>query len=68
MQDYQKLNKDLWNKWANLHSNTAFYDVEGFKKGKSSLNQTELDILGDVKGQESASSTMSFRSRYLILS
>jgi 2-polyprenyl-3-methyl-5-hydroxy-6-metoxy-1,4-benzoquinol methylase len=52
MQDYQKLNKDLWNKWAELHQNSDFYDVEAFKNGKSSLNQTELDILGDVKGQK----------------
>jgi SAM-dependent methyltransferase len=52
MENYQKLNKDLWNKWASLHVESSFYEVEEFKKGKCSLNATELNLLGDVKGKK----------------
>ncbi len=41
-------NKDGWNKRTAVHKSSAFYDVNSFKKGKSSLQKTELDALGDV--------------------
>ncbi len=50
MEDYQAINKDLWNKWAELHIDSDFYDQEAFKKGQSTLNKTELDLLGDIQG------------------
>ncbi|MEZ5022043.1 MAG: methyltransferase domain-containing protein [Chitinophagales bacterium] len=52
MNDYQSINKDLWNKWAALHLNSDFYDVEGFKKGATTLMPTELNLLGDLKGKK----------------
>ena len=51
MTDYINLNRDSWNKRAEVHFTSEFYDVEGFLKGKSSLNFIELDLLGDVSGK-----------------
>ncbi len=48
--DYLNINKDSWNKRAELHVDTDFYDVEGFTKGKTSLQDIELKLLGDIKG------------------
>ena len=44
-------NKASWNKRTIIHKDSAFYDLESFKKGKSSLNKIELDALGDVQGK-----------------
>ena len=49
--DYKVINKDLWNKWAKLHINSDFYDIENFKKGQTSLKSIELDLLNDIKGK-----------------
>jgi SAM-dependent methyltransferase len=39
-------NLELWNTWARAHEKSAFYDVEGFKAGASSLWPLERDELG----------------------
>ena len=49
--DYLEVNKQSWNKRTEFHVASAFYDVEGFLKGKSSLNAIELNLLGDVRGK-----------------
>lgn len=49
MQNFINENKILWNKRAQVHRDSSFYDVEGFKAGKSSLNFIEIEELGDVK-------------------
>ena len=46
-----EVNKETWNKKVATHLKSEFYDVEGFKKGKSSLNKYELEELGDVNGK-----------------
>lgn len=46
-----EINKDTWNKKVAIHSKSEFYDVEGFKKGKTSLNKIELKEMGDVSGK-----------------
>ena len=51
MEKYIEVNKNLWNAKTGIHVKSDFYDVESFKKGKSSLNHIELDALGDVKGK-----------------
>ena len=43
-------NRALWDARAELHYTSAFYDVETFLNGKSTLNNIELDLLGDVRG------------------
>lgn len=48
--DYIKINKKSWDNRTEVHVKSDFYDNENFKKGKSSLNPIELDLLGDVKG------------------
>jgi 2-polyprenyl-3-methyl-5-hydroxy-6-metoxy-1,4-benzoquinol methylase len=48
---YLEINKECWNKKTDVHLNSSFYDVEGFVKGKSSLNEIELNLLGDIKGK-----------------
>ena len=44
-------NKTSWNKRTAVHKDSPFYDLEGFKKGRSSLNKIERQELGDVKGK-----------------
>ena len=46
--EYIEVNKDAWNKKAEVNYNSKFYDVETFLKTKNSLNKIELDLLGDV--------------------
>jgi len=48
---YFDANKEAWNKRTAVHKDSAFYDLEGFKKGKTSLNKIELTELADVKGK-----------------
>ena len=50
-QSYFEENKASWNKRTAVHKDSAFYDLESFKKGKSSLTKIELEELGDVKGK-----------------
>jgi len=51
MEKYFEVNKSLWNGKTEIHVNSDFYDVESFKKGKTSLNFIELEAMGDVKGK-----------------
>ncbi len=39
-------NLELWNHWTKVHEKSAFYDVEGFKAGTTSLWPLELEELG----------------------
>ena len=49
--NYIEINKQSWNKRTASHITSDFYDVDGFLKGKTSLNSIELNELGDVKGK-----------------
>ncbi|MCH8206173.1 MAG: class I SAM-dependent methyltransferase [Chloroflexi bacterium] len=40
-----------WNECVPVHARSHFYDVDGFKGGKSSLCSIELEELGDVAGK-----------------
>ncbi|MDQ1591198.1 MAG: hypothetical protein QOG71_1825 [Pyrinomonadaceae bacterium] len=51
MDEYLENNRSLWNGWTRLHKRSRFYDVEGFKAGKSSLEPLELEEVGDVEGK-----------------
>ena len=50
-ESYFAANKASWNKRAVVHKDSSFYDLDSFKKGKTSLNHIELNELGDVKGR-----------------
>lgn len=47
-----KHNRESWNELTALHAESSFYDVEGFKKGKTTLNPIEMEELGDIKGMK----------------
>ena len=51
LDDFLKANLGLWNEWTQIHETSAFYDLEGFKAGNSSLHSIERDELGDVSGR-----------------
>ena len=50
--DYVRINKEAWNKKVDYHLKSEFYDHENFMAGKTSLNDIELGLLGDVKGKK----------------
>lgn len=47
--DYKEHNRLSWNTRTDHHVKSDFYDVDGFLNGKSSLNDIELNLLGDLK-------------------
>lgn len=49
--NYLTINKESWNNKTEVHLNSEFYDLKGFINGKSSLNEIELNLLGDVRGK-----------------
>lgn len=51
-ENYIAINKACWNAKTKSHLNSKFYDVEGFLKGKSSLNDIELQLLESVMGKK----------------
>ncbi len=52
MDEYMKGNRDLWNEITPIHVASYFYDVEGFKHGRSSmLYPIELEEMGNVSGK-----------------
>ena len=42
----RRANLALWNEWARIHEGAEFYDVAGFKAGRSSLWPLEAEELG----------------------
>lgn len=52
MDAYININRQLWNARVASHTESAFYDVAGFKAGKSSLMPIELAQIGEVKGKK----------------
>ncbi|MDP6908136.1 MAG: class I SAM-dependent methyltransferase [Flavobacteriales bacterium] len=49
--DYKNINRKAWNNRVATHFTSEFYDVEGWKAGKNSLNEIELELLGKVAGK-----------------
>jgi SAM-dependent methyltransferase len=47
--DYLALNKAAWNKKVESHYKSEFYDLQSFFDGKTSLQEIELGLLGDIK-------------------
>jgi SAM-dependent methyltransferase len=50
--EYLEINRQSWNNRVSTHLESDFYDVDGFLKGKSSLNDVELNLLGDLSGKK----------------
>ncbi len=51
-ENYLSINKASWNNKVDAHLTSTFYDVEGFLKGKTSLNSIELELLRDIKDKK----------------
>jgi SAM-dependent methyltransferase len=51
MNPFLQQNKLWWNEAAGIHAGSKFYDVEGFKQGKSTLKSVESEKLGDLSGK-----------------
>lgn len=51
VENYFEVNKATWNKKVKVHAKSDMYNLEAFKKGKTSLHYYELDALGDVRGK-----------------
>lgn len=49
--NYIEKNKAAWNEKTEYHISSEFYDIKGFLKGNSSLNDIELLLLGDLKNK-----------------
>ena len=49
--NYFDTNKSTWNDKVKIHANSEMYNLEAFKKGKTSLMAYELEALADVKGK-----------------
>ncbi|MBT8268597.1 MAG: class I SAM-dependent methyltransferase [Bacteroidia bacterium] len=49
--EFFRTNKETWNKKVAAHAGSDMYDLDGFKKGETSLKPIELQDLGDVKGK-----------------
>lgn len=50
--DWLEQNRKLWDNRTGLHIISSFYDNEAFIKGKNTLNEIELQVLGDVRGKK----------------
>ena len=44
-------NRRLWDEWARIHQESAFYDMAGFRAGQTSLKHIELEEVGEVTGK-----------------
>lgn len=50
-ENYIETNKQSWNQRTDYHLKSDFYDLDSFIKGTSSLNEIELNLLGNIKGK-----------------
>lgn len=50
-ENYIRINRQSWDDRLDLHLNSAFYDVNSFLKGKNSLQEIELKLLGGLQGK-----------------
>jgi len=48
---YFSTNAKTWDLKVAVHADSNFYDLNAFKKGKTSLKKFELEALGDVSGK-----------------
>ncbi len=51
MDRYLAANRALWDEWTAIHARSAFYDLEGFKRGGVRLRPYEIEEVGDVAGK-----------------
>lgn len=49
--DYKDVNKQTWNNKVAIHVASDFYNVSDFLKGKNSIPEIDLALLGDIRGK-----------------
>jgi len=49
--EWRELNRRAWDERVGIHFDSAFYDVDTFVAGRSSLRDFELDEVGPVEGR-----------------
>lgn len=49
--NYKDVNKQTWNNKVDVHVASDFYNVSGFLKGKNSIPEIDLKLLGDIQGK-----------------
>ena len=49
-EDALRENNALWDEWTRIHESSAFYDLDGFKRGGIRLSPYELEEIGSVEG------------------
>ncbi len=52
MEDYLETNRKAWNDRTEFHIASEFYNQEEFLRGKSSLNEIELALLGNIENKK----------------
>lgn len=45
------VNRARWNELVPAHRDSAFYDLDGFRAGRSSVDDVSMELLGDVAGK-----------------
>lgn len=51
MDDYTRTNRDNWDARTDIHAQSEFYDMAGFRAGRNALNAVEIEEMGDVSGR-----------------
>jgi len=51
LERYYETNRKTWNDKVAVHTQSKFYNLDGFVSGATSLNSYELNALGDVSGK-----------------
>ena len=51
LNEYINVNRGLWNEKTKYHVSSAFYDMDSFLVGRSTLNDIELELIGDVNNK-----------------
>jgi SAM-dependent methyltransferase len=49
--EYRSANRASWDERVPIHVESDFYDVAGFKAGRSGLRAVDIEALGDVRGK-----------------
>jgi 2-polyprenyl-3-methyl-5-hydroxy-6-metoxy-1,4-benzoquinol methylase len=48
---YLAANRALWDEWTAIHETSAFYNLEGFRRGGVRLRDVEIEDVGPVEGK-----------------
>lgn len=52
MENYLEINRNSWNAKVDYHLKSDFYFVEEFIAGRTSLNEPEMKLLGNIEGKK----------------